>query len=500
MENRGQWGSRTGFILAAIGSAIGLGNIWRFPYVTASNGGGAFLIPYFVALVTAGIPIMILEFGMGHKLRLSAPGAFAKLNRKWEWMGWWQVAVAFFISVYYVAVIAWSLMYTGFAFNQAWGTETKDFFFGNFLNLSSGPFDFGGLQMKVFIPVVIIWAAAYFILSKGIKEGIEKANKIFMPLLIVLMITITVRAVTLPGAAGGLDYLFKPDFSKIMDGRVWVAAYGQIFFTLSIAFAIMITYSSYLPKESDIVNNAFITAFGNCGFSLLAGFAVFGILGYMAQTQGVPVQDVASAGVGLAFIVFPQAINALPGMNGLFGVLFFASLVFAGMSSFISIMEASTSPFIDKFGLSRQKALNITCGIGFLISLLFTTGAGLYLLDITDYFINNYGVALGGLVEAFVLAWMFNLDIIKKHVNPISDFEIGSWWNICLKYITPALLGVMTILKLYQDFTIPYEGYPVNALVIVGAGVCILAIVAGFFFAAKKGSPDFEKQISTKEA
>jgi len=490
MENRGQWGSRIGFILAAIGSAIGLGNIWRFPYMAASNGGGAFLIPYFVALLTAGIPLMILEFGLGHKLRTSAPGAFAKLNKKWEWIGWWQCAVAFTISVYYVAIIAWAMMYVVYSFNLAWGNDTVGFFC-NFIGLSDSPFQLGGLQWKVFVPLVLVWLINYSILAGGIKGGIEKANKIFMPLLFVLILIITLRGITLPGAVDGLNYLFTPDFSKIMSGRVWVAAYGQIFFTLSIAFAIMIAYSSYLPKKSDIVNNGFITALGNCGFSLLAGIGVFSILGYMAQTQGVGVEEVAKAGVGLAFFVFPQAINTLPGMNGLFGVLFFGCLVFAGLSSSMSIIEAFTSGLIDKFALPRKKALNWACGVGFIISVIFATGAGLYILDIVDHFINNYGVALAGLVEAVVLGWFFNLEIIRKHINPISDFQVGNWWNICIKYVTPILLGIMTLLNIYEDFAHPYEGYPANALIVEGVLVAVLAVIAGFVVTGIKGSDDF---------
>ena len=492
MGERGQWGTRAGFILAAVGSAIGLGNIWRFPYATASNGGGAFLIAYIVALLTAGIPIMILEFGIGHKMQRSAPGAFRKLGAKWEWLGWWQAAVSFSIAVYYVAIIAWALSFIGYSFGLNWGDDTKGFFFGNYLGLSDGPFNLGGIQLKIFIPLVIIWGLNYSILMGGVKKGIEKASKIIMPVLIVLIFVIAIRGITLPGAASGLDYMFKPDFSKILDGRIWVAAYGQIFFSLSVAFAIMITYSSYLPKETDIVNNAFITSFANCGFSLLAGIGVFSILGYMAHTQGVGVEEVAGAGVGLAFIVFPKAINTLPGLNSLFGILFFGSLVFAGLSSSMSIIEVFTAGIMDKFNMSRKKALSWACGVGFLVSLFFVTGAGLYILDIADHFVMNYGVALGGLVETIILAWVIKYtDTIKSHVNPISDFAVGAWWDICLKYITPILLGIMLINNIYIDITKPYEGYPVSALIVMGIAVAILGIIAGFVVAKMKGADDY---------
>lgn len=496
MENRGEWGTRVGFILAAIGSAIGLGNIWRFPYTVASNGGGAYLIPYFVALLTAGIPLMILEFGLGHKLRTSAPGVFAKLNKKWQWIGWWQCGIAFVIVVYYVAIIGWSMSYLTYAFGLKWGADTGSFFY-SYLGLSDGPFQLGGLQPKVLIPLILVWVINYIVLAGGIKGGIEKANKIFMPLLIISILVITVRGLTLPGAVDGLNYLFTPDFSKILNGRVWVAAYGQIFYTLSICFAIMLAYSSYLPKKSDIVNNAFITSFGNCGFSLIAGIAVFSILGYMALTQGASIEEVAgSGGVGLAFVVFPMAINALPGANGIFGVLFFLCLVFAGLSSSMSIIEAFVSGITDKFNVSRKKALTVSCIVGLIVSLIYATGAGLYILDIVDHFNNSYGIALAGLVEAILLGWFFNLEVVRNHVNPISDFKIGKWWNVCVKYVTVILLGIMILLNIYQDIVNPYEGYPVNALIILCAIVVCFSIIAGFIVSRMKGSENFRQSIS----
>ncbi|MGM0673292.1 MAG: sodium-dependent transporter, partial [Spirochaetota bacterium] len=274
-----QWGSRVGFILAAVGSAIGLGNIWRFPYQAFDNGGGAFLIPYFVALFTAGIPIIIMEFSMGHKMKGGAPLTFAKMNRKFEWLGWWQALISFVIASYYVVIIGWAINYFFFSFNLSWSGEPVDFFVGEFLGLTDGPFQLGGMNWNIVLTVVVAWLISFAALFAGIKKGIERANKIFMPLLIFLLLIILIRGLTLPGAAQGLEMLFKPDFSQIMDGGVWVAAYGQIFFTLSIAFAIMITYSSYLPDDADIVNNGFMTALLNSGFSIVAGIAIFSILG-----------------------------------------------------------------------------------------------------------------------------------------------------------------------------------------------------------------------------
>lgn len=255
MENRQQWGTRAGFILAAAGSAIGLGNIWRFPAVAYENGGGAFFFPYLFALLTAGIPILILEFTLGHKYRGSAPLTFARLSKGAEWIGWWQVLISFVISTYYSVVIAWAMSYTYFAFTSKWGEDTEGFLFGEYLKLAETPGTFGSLVPAVLIPLLLVWIINLAVLYKGVRKGIEAANKIFLPTLVVLFFIIVVRAVTLDGAVEGLNAFFKPNWDQIMNGKVWLAAYSQIFFSLSIAFAIMITYSSYLPKKSDITNN-----------------------------------------------------------------------------------------------------------------------------------------------------------------------------------------------------------------------------------------------------
>jgi len=479
-ENRGQWGSRSGFILAAIGSAIGLGNIWRFPYVAASNGGGAFLIPYLVALFTAGIPLLILEFAMGHKIRSSVPGVFAKLNRKYEALGWFQTFISFFIATYYVVIIGWSFSYLFFAFTGAWGTDPKAFLFNDYLQLTNSPMNLGGINLKVAAPVLLVWGINYGVLRLGVKNGLEKANKIFMPLLVVALLVIVVRGVTLPGAMAGLDYFFSPDFSKLTDPKVWLAAYGQIFYSLSICFSIIIAYASYLPRKSDIINNAFMTGLGNCSFSLISGIGVFSILGFMAQAQGVSVAEVSTAGVGLAFIVFPEAINQLPGMNGLIG----------GMS----IMEAVVAAISDKFNLTRVQALNRFTLASGTLSLLVATNGGLYVLDIVDYATNQYGIVIAGILELVILGWVFNLESVRTYVNELSDFKVGKWWVWAIKG-TSFILIIMLVLKIKGEITSPYGGYSLTALGVYGLGVMIIMTIGAFILTKIKGSQEFEDKI-----
>ena len=506
MKDREQWGTRAGFILAAVGSAVGLGNIWRFPYVAYENGGGAFFVPYLFALLTAGIPLLIMEFTMGHKYRGSAPLSYARMNKKTEWIGWWQVAIAFVISTYYSVIIAWAMAYTYFSIGLQWGTDTGGFLMEGYLqrvDLVNGAAigSAGSLVPGVLIPLLLVWVVTLGILFKGVKKGIEVANRIFIPTLLVMFIIIVIRSLTLEGAALGLNALFKPDWSKIASPGVWVAAYGQIFFSLSIAFAIMITFSSYLPKKSDINNNAFITAFSNSSVELLAGIGVFSALGFMATKSGVPIEEVATQGIGLAFVVFPEIINSFPGFNGLFGVLFFGSLVFAGLSSLISIVETFIAAVQDKFKVSRTKAVIIGGGLSALVSILYATQGGLFFLDAVDYFINTFGVALSGLVSVITISWFVKkLKPFQDHANRTSDLRTGLWWRICLGILTPAVLGYMFVLNLINNLKDNYEGYPTSFLIYAGWGVVLATIVVGFILASLKwGAKDLEVPANYEE-
>ena len=485
-EKREQWGSKIGFLLAAVGSAVGLGNIWRFPYIAYTNGGGAFLIPYFVAIFTAGIPLLILEYGMGHKFRGSTPLAMARGNKKWEWLGWWPTINAFIIMCYYSMILSWAVNYLGYSFKQSWGNDTNEFFHNSFLKLTDSPFNFGSIVWPILIGIVIVWIINWIICYRGIKSGIEKANKILLPTLVVIMIVITIKSVSLEGASLGLNTLFTPDWSAITNPKVWIAAYGQVFFSLSLAMGIMMTYSSYLPRKTDVNNSAFMTGFANCGFEFLSAIAVFGILGYMANTQNLPVSEVVSSGVGLAFVVFPEVFTLMGSLGKVLGVLFFLCLIFAGITSSVSLSEAVAAPFIDKFGIEKKKAVTIILILGLIIGFAYSTGAGLYLLDIIDNFINNYGIVVVGLLEVILIGWIIKPDTIREHTNRISYYKIGKWWNFAIKYLTPAILIYMLVQSFINEVKKPYGGYDLKALFAYGWSVIAIGIICALIISKKQ--------------
>lgn len=487
---RDQWDNRSAFILAAIGSAIGLGNIWRFPYICYENGGGAFLIPYFVALITTGIPLMILEFSLGHKFAASAPAAFRKIGRYKGWLGWFALLVAFGIVSYYAVIMAWSFNYLKFSCTLSWEAETERFFHNNVLNLSSGPFELGGVRGSILLGLLLTWVAIVGCVWRGPKT-VSKVVYVTVILPWLILIAFVIRGVTLPGAIEGLKYYLTPDFAVLRNPQVWVAAYSQIFFTLTLGFGVMIAYASYLPRDSDIINNAFIVSLANCGTSFLAGFAVFSTLGYYSHCQGVPVPDVVEGGMGLAFITYPTIISLLPFARHLFGVLFFLMLLTLGIDSAFSLVEAGVAGIMDKWKVRKRVVVTITFGIvGLIIGIVYTTGAGLYWLDIVDHFMSNIGLVVVALLECIVLGYLYKLGELKTYANNLSEFRVGNWWDFCIKILTPIILVVLVVLEIINRVKGSYEGYPRGAEILGGWLVLAVFLGIAIFLNRLKGRED----------
>jgi NSS family neurotransmitter:Na+ symporter len=481
---RGAFSSRRVFILAAIGSAVGLGNIWRFPYVAYENGGGSFIIPYLVALITAGIPFLLFDYAMGHRYRGSAPLSFARLRRGTEGLGWWQVAICFMIAIYYAAVLAWAVSYTIFSVNKAWGDAPDAYFFGEYLQ-AGDPGVTASVVPGVLIPLVVVWAGVAVIMLLGVQRGIGVTSAIFIPLLVIAFLILVVRALMLPGAMEGLDALFTPNWSALLEPGVWAAAFGQIFFSLSIGFGIMITYSSYVDRDTDMTGSGLVVGFANSSFEILAGIGVFAALGFMAQASGVAVSEVATSGIGLAFIAFPAIINEAPG-GALIGVLFFGSLVVAGLTSLVSVIEVVISGIRDKFDLRRRTATAAVLIPAAVLSLVFfSTTSGIYVLDIVDHFVNRFGILVVAVVSVLVVAWAVKaLPRLADHLNLTADLKVGRLWVVTLGVLVPVVLTVVLIQELWAVIDEPYGGYPSWMLIVFG-WLMVVAIAVLAFLAAR---------------
>ena len=466
-------------MFAAIGSAVGLGNIWRFPYVAYENGGGAFIIPYLIALITAGIPLLLLDYAIGHRYRGSPPLAFRHVSKYFEPFGWWNVLTNVVICTYYAVILGWAVSYTFYSVTGTWGAQPESFFFGEYLKMAKDP----GLGLD-FVGTVL-WLFTIFILAAGVQKGVARASTFFMPLLVVMFVLMVGISLTLPGATKGLDALFTPNWSKLAEPGVWVAAYGQIFFSLSICFGIMITYSSYLKPKSDLGSTGLVVGFANSSFEVLAGIGVFAALGFMAASQGKEVSNVASSGIGLAFIAFPTIINQVQApLGSIIGVLFFGSLVFAGITSLISVVEVIVAAVQDKWKVARVPATLAVCiPMAVISTLLFGTTTGLPVLDVLDKFINVYGIVAAGFMYVLALVVWEKLPLLRKHVNSVSSFKIGVVWNFFI-LTTLNVLGYMLFLDTRDLLAKNYSGYPDWFLNILGwgmaGGLIVLSVILTF--------------------
>jgi len=479
-----KWDNRMAFILASIGSAIGLGNIWRFPYIAYRYGGGAFLIPYLVALFTAGIPLLMLEFTLGHKTGHGAPFAWGSYKKRWKWLGWMAVAIAFGIVCYYTVIMSWSFIYFFHSFSLSWG-NIPEFFFNNMvLERSGSPLQLGGINILVLVFLVVTWMAIYYSLYNGVKT-VGKVVYITVILPWLILIVFIIRGVTLPGAMTGLGYYLTPNFAALKDPIVWVNAYAQIFFTLSVGLGIMIAYSSYLPRKADLINNAFIIGFANCFTSFLAGIAVFSSLGFLAHQTGQGVANVVASGPGLAFVAYPTIINMLPFGNRVFGALFFMMLLTLGIDSAFSLVESVSKATIEQWKIPRRTLNLFIAGTGILIGLIFTTRAGIYWLDIIDHYLSCYGLVIVGFFEAVFVGYFINTESFKSYMNEQSEIKAGRWWVFFVKIVVPLMLLGALGYGAYQEFLTPYEGYPTSVL-IVGFGFLLILTLVAIMFSKKE--------------
>lgn len=494
---REQWTGQVGFILSAIGSAVGLGNIWRFPGVAYENGGGAFLIPYLIALLTAGIPILFLDYAIGHRFRGAAPTAFRRLGgraRRWmESLGWFQVTIAFVIGLYYTVVIAWSLSFFVFSFDLRWGDDPAAFLTGEYLQTGDPGFSLEFVP-GVLIPLALVWILAIVVLAAGVAKGLQRVNVIALPVLVIAFLVLVVRALFLDGAAEGLNALFTPDWAALANPNVWIAAYSQIFFSLSIAFGIMITYASYRRRRSNLTTPGLVVAFSNSSFEILAGIGVFATLGFFAFRQGVAIDELEGlTGVGLSFITFPAIVSQMPG-GPVFGCLFFGSLTLAGFTSLVSVLQVVSAAVQEKFGLStRRAALSVGIVSAILSMLIFSTTTGLLALDVVDQWANNIGIVASAILTTVLVLWVARKGPeLRYHLDALSTFRVGRLWVVLVSVLAPVVLGYMLVSRIVELVTEGYGGLPPWYLMVFGWGTVLVLVVGAAVLSVLrwKRSPD----------
>ena len=446
MADKNEWGSNLSFILAMIGSAVGLGNIWRYPYVLYSNGGGAFYIPYIVAILLMGIPFLILEYGVGYNYKSSFAKAIKKINVKWEYLGWFLPVAVFMIMIYYSAILGWDGIYMILSFTKGWGADPNAFFSTTLLQSSESV-----SSLLNFIPIIAIamlvgWVIIWFISHRDLEEGLGKVSKVLVPLLFLIMVVIVGFSLTLPGASIGLAELFNPDWSLLFNFNIWMAAFGQIIFSLSLGMSIAFTYASYTKDGSDLITNTISIALANSLFENFAALGVFSILGYMSMQSGTAVADLVTQGTGLVFVVYPTVFNVLGDWAYVLGPLFFITVYLAGLTSILSTIEPLSFSIQNKFGLTRSRTMTILIAVGAIVSMLYATAFGGFLLGVVDTFINQIAILIGVVAECIVFAWIFKAEKLIDFLNSKSKtLKLGKWWLLIVKYVLPIVVTIIWI-------------------------------------------------------
>jgi NSS family neurotransmitter:Na+ symporter len=450
MQNREQWGSRLGFILAASGSAVGLGNIWKFPHMAGENGGGAFTFVYLICILIVGLPIVIAEFVIGRKTQLSPVGAFETIAPKsnWKWVGMLGVASAFVILSFYGVVGGWTLKYTLISltggFNELAGNpELSGKLFTNFTSGSLAPI----LWQVIFMAITIV------VIIQGVKGGIEKWTKVMMPAILIILIMLMIRGLTLPNGMQAIDFLFKPKFDDLTASSI-VLALGHSFFTLSLGMGTMITYGSYLRNDQNLLSSALWIIFLDTVIALMAGVAIFATVFAMGANPG--------EGAGLIFVVLPTIFPEIAG-GAIWGTLFFFLLFMAALTSAISILEVITAYFIDEKGWSRQKATiifgSVITGVGALCSLSMgtyniTALAGMSFFDVLDYLSSKYMLPIGGMLTGvFVLVRWGIPNFISEMVVGMKNPKVNATFVRILFLVSATVVGFILINEIIATIT-----------------------------------------------
>jgi NSS family neurotransmitter:Na+ symporter len=445
-QKRESWGSKTGFILAAAGSAIGLGNIWKFPYIAGENGGASFIFVYLICIAVIGLPVLIAEILIGRTTQRNPVGAFYKLSgsKFWASIGGMGVIAGFVILSFYAVIAGWAIGYivesisgNFFTFKEA-SASTEHF--NSLVGNISWILGYFGLFMLV--AIVIVFA--------GVQKGIERASKIMMPILLVLLLILMIRGITLDGAEKGLEFLWYPDWSKI-DAQSILIALGHAFFTLSLGMGAMLTYGSYMSRKDSVLSSSVQIIFLDTLLALIAGVAIF--------TSVFAVGLDPAAGPGLIFHTIPSVFIKMPG-GYVFSILFFVLLTIAALTSAISLLEVVVSFFVDELKWKRHNAAII---LGLFISLLGvpsalsfnvlsdTTIFNLNFFDLADFIASNVMLPLGGLLIAIFVAWIWSYDRVLPALREGAEnlFDKYPWvitfWKIFLKYLSPILIFLVLL-------------------------------------------------------
>uniref|UniRef100_A0A3B4GTW1 Transporter n=1 Tax=Pundamilia nyererei TaxID=303518 RepID=A0A3B4GTW1_9CICH len=504
VEERGKWGSKKEFILSVAGAIIGLGNVWRFPYLCYKNGGGAFLIPYVLFLVTCGIPLFVLETALGQYTSQGGIMCWRKVCPLFEGMGYTSQMIIFYGGISYIVILAWAFLYLFSSFsgelpwatcNNTWNTNrcveinnynttanwtspvnasssVLEFWQRRVLNISSGIENLGTIQWDLSLCHLLAWVICYFCVWKGVRST-GKATYFTATFPFVLLIMLFVRGMTLPGAFHGIKYYLYPNPERLADPLVWMDAGTQIFYSYAICLGCLTTLGSYNKYNNNCYRDSFYLCLLNSATSFMSGFAIFSVLGYMSQKQGVDIATVAESGPGLVFIVYPQAVTLLPWPQ-VWSVCFFAMIILLGIDGQFAGLESIMTSLTDVFpshlrkGYHRELYLMLICALCYLFGLLLVSQAGAYILQIFDHYVcSGPTLLLMAIFQSVTIGWIYGADRFYTNIEDMIGYRPLSLIKYCWLYATPLicsgtlifLLLRYTPLKFNNTYVYPWWAY-----------------------------------------
>uniref|UniRef100_A0A8C8IUB5 Transporter n=1 Tax=Oncorhynchus tshawytscha TaxID=74940 RepID=A0A8C8IUB5_ONCTS len=532
------WGKKIDFLLSVIGFAVDLANVWRFPYLCYKNGGGAFLIPYILFLVIAGMPLFYMELALGQYNREGAATVW-KICPVFKGVGYTVIIIALYVGFYYNVIIAWSLYYLfssmtselpwlhcGNAWNSPNCTDPKllnGSFLGNgtsyakykmtpaaefyergvlHLHESRGIQDLGMPRWELVLCLVAVVFLLYFSLWKGVKSS-GKVVYITATMPYVVLFVLLIRGITLPGAMDGIRAYLHIDFKQLNDPKVWIDAATQIFYSLGAGFGVLIAFASYNKFDNNCYRDAILTSTVNCVTSFFSGFAIFSVLGYMAYKHGVRIEDVATEGAGLVFIIYPEAISTLPGST-FWAIVFFIMLLTLGIDSSMGGMEAVITGLSDDFKILKRnrKLFTFATAFGtFLVALFCITNGGIYVLTLLDNYAAGTSILFGVLIEAIGVSWFYGVDRFSEDIERMMGFKPGLYWRLCWKFVSPTFLLVVVIASIVTSTGLSYDDYVFPSWSnVIGWGVALSSMMFVPIYAIYKflSMPGTFKQVNGK--
>ena len=518
--SRGQWGNKVEFVLTCIGYSVGLGNVWRFPYVCFKSGGGAFLIPFTIFLFVAGIPLFYLELGLG-QYGGSGPITIWQCAPLFKGLGWCMAFISFIVSLYYNVIISWCFFYLVNCFQKImpwsncdnnWNTANcadafiktcngtnrppeiadpennmlycvdgswkempkadvnspaAEFFKFRMLQQSSGIEESGAISWELALCLLVAWIFVFLCLFKGV-HSLGKVAYFTAIFPYFFLTALLLRGLSLPGAGDGISFYLRPDFSRLSDPTVWRDAAGQVFFSFGIGWGGLIAFASYNDFNNNFVRDALIVSVADCFTSIYAGFVIFSIIGYVAHTLGVPVEQAVSQGPGLAFEVYPSVVSQLPFSNA-WAVMFFVMLIMLGLDTQFATVEGVITALCDQFpnALRKRKTLTtaIFCLIWFVLGLSMCTQGGIYIFTLFDTYAAGCNLLLSGVVELVIISWVYTTDRFYEDIQAMLGSMPHRVWHYVWKYIAPSSLSIVFILTLifYEPAAVGEYKYPLWA-------------------------------------